>query len=110
MQASIFGACPSQDKIERVVPGRTSGVKMVGWQRWEHQLVRIGWQSIWIVGASACVIFTLLKKIEKMVNKDMIFRYHPVGAPHAYTNRRWGNTAGTQHNPVLGCRVISMMT
>jgi len=37
-----------------------------GWQRWGHHLVRIGWQSIWIVGMSACVIFILLQKIQKM--------------------------------------------
>jgi len=33
--------------------------KMVGWHRWGHQLV-------WIVGASACVIFILLQKIQKV--------------------------------------------
>jgi len=32
-------------------------------------------------GASACVIFILLKQIEKMANKDMTFGYHPVGTP-----------------------------
>jgi len=31
-----------------------------------HQLVWMGWQSIWIVGASACVIFILHQKIQKM--------------------------------------------
>ena len=41
----------------------------------------MGWQSIRIVGASACVIFIFLQKIKKMMNKDMTFRYHPVGAP-----------------------------
>ena len=25
----------------------------------------------------------------------------PVGDPHAYVNRRWGNPAGTQHSPML---------
>jgi len=29
----------------------------------------------------------------------------PRGRPHVYVNRRWGNPAGMQHNPVLGCRV-----
>jgi len=62
----------------------------------------MGWQSILIVGVSACVIFILLQKIQKMANKDMTFGYHPVGVPHAYANRRWGNPAGTQHSPVLG--------
>jgi len=32
---------------------------MVGWQRWGHQLVWMGWQSIWIVGVPACVISKL---------------------------------------------------
>jgi len=31
-----------------------------------HQLVWMSWQSIQIVGASACVIFILLQKIQKM--------------------------------------------
>jgi len=30
------------------------------------QLVWMGWQSIWIVDASACVIFSLHQKIQKM--------------------------------------------
>jgi len=30
MQASIFGACPKPGLIGRVVPGRASGVNMVG--------------------------------------------------------------------------------
>jgi len=48
------------------VPGRASGIKMVGWQKWGHQLVWMGWQSIWVVGASACVIFIGHQKIQKM--------------------------------------------
>jgi len=55
--------------IGRVVPGRASGVKMVGMAGLGHQLVTMGWQSIWIVDASACVIFILLQKIQKMVTK-----------------------------------------
>jgi len=31
-----------------------------------HQLIWMGWQSIRIVGASACVIFILHQKIQKM--------------------------------------------
>ena len=38
-------------------------VEMVGWG---HELVCVGWQSIRIVGASACVIFILHQKIQKM--------------------------------------------
>ena len=30
------------------------------WQRWGHQLVWMGWQSIRIVSVSACVIFSIL--------------------------------------------------
>jgi len=38
----------------------------MGWQRWGHQLVCMGWQSIQIVGAFARVIFILHQKIQKM--------------------------------------------
>jgi len=38
------------------------------------------------------------------------FGITPWESPHAYTNRRWGNTAGMQNNTVLGCRVMLMMT
>jgi len=41
----------------------------------------MGWHSIQIVGASAFVIFTLLQKIQKMVNKDDIW-VSPYGRPH----------------------------
>ena len=40
---------------------------MVGTAEMGHQLVWIGWQSIRIVGVSACVIFILHQKIQKMV-------------------------------------------
>ena len=39
---------------------------MVGMAERGHQLVHMGWQSIWIVGESACVIFILHQKIQKM--------------------------------------------
>jgi len=39
---------------------------MVGMAKVGHQLVWMGWQSIQIVGVSACVIFILLQKIQKM--------------------------------------------
>ena len=48
-----------------VVPERASGVKMVGMAEMGAQLVWMGWQSIWIVGVSACVIFILHQKIQK---------------------------------------------
>ena len=40
---------------------------------WEHQLVWMGWQSVWIVGASVCVIFILHQKMQKMAK--CTFRY-----------------------------------
>ena len=39
---------------------------MADWLRWGHRLVWMGWQSIQIVDVSACVIFILLQKIQKM--------------------------------------------
>jgi len=63
----------------------------------------MGWQSIRIVGALACVIFILHHKIRKMANKDMIFGYHPVGTPTCLSKQELRNPAGTQHNLVLGC-------
>jgi len=75
-----------------------------------QQLVRMGWKSIHTVGASACVIFILLQKIQKMSNKDMTFGYQPWAPPHAYTNRRWKNPARMQDNLVLRHRVMLMMT
>jgi len=47
-----------------------------------------GWQSIQIVGASACVIFILLQKIQKMETKIHLGTT-PWAPPHAYANRRW---------------------
>jgi len=66
MQASIFGACPKPGLIGRVVPGRASGVKMMGIAVMGAPFSLDGWQSIRIVGASACVIFILHHKIQKM--------------------------------------------
>jgi len=45
-----------------------------------------------------------------MVNKDTIFGITPWAPSHAYANKRRGNPARTQQNPVLGCRVVLMMT
>jgi len=49
------------------VPGRASGIKMVGIVEMGAPISLDGWQSIRIVGASACVIFILQQKIQKMV-------------------------------------------
>ena len=45
------------------MPGRASGI----WQRCAHQLFWMGWQCIWTVGASACVIFILHQKIQYLI-------------------------------------------
>jgi len=60
---------PSQDKLGGLCKEGHPAQKWWGWQRrqrWGHQLVRMGWQSIQTVGASACIIFILLQKIQKM--------------------------------------------
>ena len=44
---------------------KNGGMAEMG-ERWERQLVWMGWQSIQIVGVSACVIFILHQKIQKM--------------------------------------------
>jgi len=33
------------------------------------------------------------KSRRMMAYNNIDFGYHPVGAPHAYVNRRWGNPA-----------------
>jgi len=101
--AYLVPVIASQDKFRRVVSGRASGIKMVGAPISQDRVAVH--PDCW----SACVIFILLQKIQKMANKDMTFGYHCVGAPHAYTNRRWGNPAGMQHNHFLGCRVVLVM-
>jgi len=45
-----------------------------------------------------------------MANKDTTFGYHPVGTHTCLCKQEVGNPARTQHNPVLGCRVMLMMT
>jgi len=90
------------------VPGRASGVKWWGWQRWGHKLVRMGWQSIRIVGVSACIIFILLQKIEKMANKDMTFGYYPVGAPICLRKQEVGKTSRNAAQPCAKHRIVLM--
>jgi len=63
----IFVPVPSQDKLGGL-SGRASGVKMMGMAETGHQLVWMGWQSIWIVGASACVIFICTRKSRRWQN------------------------------------------
>jgi len=65
---------PSQDKLEGLCKEGHPAYKWWGWQRWGHQLVWMGWQSIQIVGASACVIFSLLQKIQKMAKCTFCYR------------------------------------
>ena len=72
--------------------------KMV-WMAEGCQLVRMGWQSIRIVGASACVIFILLQKILKMAYKDMTFGYHCVGAPTCLHKQEVGKPSWNAAQP-----------
>jgi len=46
------------------VPGRASGIKMVGMAEMGATVSLDGWKSIWIVGVSAYVIFILHQKIQ----------------------------------------------
>jgi len=88
------------------VPGRASGVKMMGIEEVGHQLVKLGWWSIQIVGASACVTFILLQKIQKMTKKDVTFGYHPMGAPTCLCKQEVGKPSWTAAQPcvrVQGC-------
>jgi len=49
------------------VSGRASGVKLVEMVEVGVPVSLDGWESIWIVGASVCVIFILHQNIQKMV-------------------------------------------
>jgi len=72
-----------------VVPGRASGIKMIGWQRWEHQLVWVGWQSIRIVGVSACAIFILHQKIQKVAKCTFWYQLTRVVPDKVQRNVKW---------------------
>ena len=61
--------------------GRAFGVKMVGIAEVAAPISQDGVASIQTVGASACIIFTLHQKTQKMMSKDTIVGYHPMGAP-----------------------------
>jgi len=56
------------------------------------------------------VIHILLAVIEddRWRTKILYLGITPWAPPHAYAKWRWENPAGTQHNPVLGCRVVLM--
>ena len=69
--------------------GRASCVKMVGMAEVGHQLVWMGWQSIQIVGASACVIFILLQKIQKMAKCTFWFRLTQVVPDKVQRAAKW---------------------
>jgi len=63
------------------------------------------------VGASASVVFPCtIKRRRKWLAKVRLLGITPWAPTHAYTKRRWGNPARTQHNPVLRQRVVFMMT
>jgi len=66
------------------------------------------WQSIQIVGASACVIFILHQKIQKMANTDTTFGYHPVGVPTCLFKQEVGKPSWNAAQPCARHRVMLM--
>jgi len=66
---------------------------------------------IQIVGASACVIFTLHQKTQKMTSKDAIVGYHPIDPPTYLCKQEVGKPSW---NAAQLCadlhRVVLMMT
>jgi len=64
------------------------------------------------VGASATIIFPCSTKSRRFSwwRAIIFLDLTPWAPPHAYVNRRWGNPARTQHNPMLRQRVVFMMT
>jgi len=65
------------------------------------------------VGFSASIIFPCSSKIQKffMMACNNIFGFNHVGAPTCLRkNRRWGNPARMQQNPMLRQKAVYMMT
>ena len=58
----------------------------------------LGVAPTWTVGASASIFFLCSTKPRRffMMAYNNDIGLDPVGDPHAYVNRRWGNPAGTQ--------------
>jgi len=108
MQDSILVPVLSQHKLGGLCQDGNLAYKWWGWQRWGHQLVGMRWQSIWIVGASACVIFILHQKIQKMANKDTTFECHPVGTSICLHKQEVGKPRWNAAQPCA--RVMLMMT
>jgi len=71
--------------------------KMVGMAEVASPISLDGWQSVRIVGASACVIFILHDKIQKMLNKDIIFGRH-----HIPTQTGGGETQPERSTTLIG--------
>jgi len=59
------------------VSGRASGIKMVGMAEMGAP-IWMGWHSIQIVGVSACVIFILHQKIQKMAKCTFWYQFTQV--------------------------------
>jgi len=57
-----------------VAPGRASGIKMMGMTAMGAPISLDGWQSIWIVGVSDCVIFTLHQKMANCTSSPGLSR------------------------------------
>jgi len=69
---------------------------MVGMAEVGAPISQDGVQSIRTVGAPACDIFSLLRK---MANKDMTFEYHPMGAPTCLCKQEAEEPSGNAAQP-----------
>ena len=72
----------------------------------------VGVAPTWTVGASASIFFLCSTKPRRffMMAYNNDIGLDPMGDPHAYVNRRWGNPAGTQHSPMLRQKAVYMRT
>jgi len=87
-------------------PVKNMGVVVVG-----ASLVWMGWHPLGLPVPLPPLSPPAKQKSRRMMAYNNIdFGYHPVGAPHAYINRRWGNPAWTQHSPMLRQKAVYMMT
>jgi len=86
---------PSQDKLGGLCQEGHPAWKWWVWQRWEHQLVWMGWQSIQIVGVSASVIFILHQKIQKTAKFTVWYQLTRVVPDKVQRAVKWLCVSGT---------------
>ena len=87
-------------------------VKTWGGYGGEVAVSSVGVAPSWTVGASASIFFLCSTKPRRffMMAYNNDIGLDPMGDPHAYVNRRWGNPAGTQHSPMLRKKAVYMRT